>query len=319
MGSLSEFSLGEKIKPKGKIQTFGIVGCGAVGQQIALLAARSAIDVVFVDVSQDRIKEIYNDFDSLLNEIIKHWGLTPGEKKMVLSRIQGTTEFEGLSKCDLVIETISSRQRGTMLTIRQEIFKKIEEFVRKDTIISSNTATLMISELATVLKHPERAVGLHFIDPIEKTQIAELILGIKTSESALEKAARFVKMLDRKVINVQESPGNISTRMIIPLINEACEILMEGVASVQDIDETMREISGYHTGPFELADRIGLDKILKYMENLYAEFGEKKYKASPVIKRLVRANYLGKQTGKGFYNYKNRRPIGNTITCIVIR
>jgi 3-hydroxybutyryl-CoA dehydrogenase len=177
----------------------------------------------------------------------------------------------------------------------------------------------MISELATVLKHPERAVGIHFIYPIEKTQIVELIMGIKTSEAAFEKVTRFVKMLDRKGINVQESPGNISTRMIIPLINEACEILMEGVASVQDIDDTMSEISGYNTGPFELADRIGLDKILKYMENLYAEFGEKKYKASPVIKRLVRANYLGKQTNKGFYTYEKGKKVGNTITCSIIR
>lgn len=319
MGSLTEFSLGEKMKPKGKIQAMGIVGCGAVGQQIALLASRSGMDVVFVDVSTERIKEIYSDFELLLDDIIRHWGLTPSEKKLVLSRMQGTIDFGGLSKCDIVIETISSRQRGTMLPIRQEIFRKIEEVVRKDAVISSNTATLMISELATVLKHPERAVGLHFIDPIEKTQIVELVMGIKTSETAFEKVNRFVKMMDRKGIHVHESPGNISTRMIIPLINEACDILMEGVASVQDIDETMSEISGYNTGPFELADRIGLDKILKYMENLYAEFGEKKYKASPVIKRLVRANYLGKQTGKGFYTYEKGKKAGNTITCTIIR
>jgi len=319
MGSLTEFSLGEKMKPKGKIQALGIVGCGAVGQQIAMLASRSGIDVVFVDVSDERIQEIFSDIEKALDDIIRHWGLTPSEKKLVLSRMQGTTEFSGLNKCDIIIETISSRQRGTLLPIRQEIFKKIEAVVKKDAVISSNTATLMISELATVLKYPERAVGLHFIEPIEKTQIVELVMGIKTSEVAFEKVSRFVKMLDRKGIHVHESPGNISTRMIIPLINEACEILMEGVASVQDIDETMSEISGYNTGPFELADRIGLDKILKYMENLYAEFGEKKYKASPVIKRLVRANYLGKQTNKGFYTYEKGKKVGNTITCTIIR
>jgi 3-hydroxybutyryl-CoA dehydrogenase len=107
--------------------------------------------------------------------------------------------------------------------------------------------------------------------------------------------------------------------MIIPMINEACELLMEGVASIQDIDETMREAAGNNSGPFELADRIGLDKILKYMDNLYAEFGEKKYKASPIIKRLVRANYLGRHVGKGFYNYESGKPVGNTITCSILK
>jgi 3-hydroxybutyryl-CoA dehydrogenase len=218
-----------------------------------------------------------------------------------------------------VIETISSRQRGTMLTIRQEIFKKIEAVVKRDTVITSNTATLMISELASVLKYPDRAVGLHFINPIEKTQIVELIVGIRTSDEAFDKILRFVKMLDRKGIKLNESPGNISTRMIIPLINEACEILMEGVASIEDIDETMSEISGNHTGPFELADRIGLDKILKYMENLYVEYGERKYMASPVIKRLVRANFLGKQTEKGFYIYENGKKVGSTVSYTVIQ
>jgi len=126
-------------------------------------------------------------------------------------------------------------------------------------------------------------------------------------------------MINKKAILINESPGNISTRILIPLINEACEILMEGVASISDIDETMKETTGYIYGPFEIADKIGLDKILKYMDNLYQEYGDKKYKASPVIKRLVRANYLGLQTKKGFYNYEGDRPVGNTVSCAIIK
>ena len=127
-------------------------------------------------------------------------------------------------------------------------------------------------------------------------------------------------MINKNAILINESPGNISTRILVPLINEACEILMEGVASVSDIDETMKETTGYIYGPFEIADKIGLDKVLKYMDNLYMEYGDKKYKASPIIKRLVRANFLGLQTKKGFYNYKgNGKPIGNTISCAIIK
>ncbi len=318
MSQLSAFGLGEKLKSQGKIQNVGIVGCGSVGQEICLLVSRAGLDVVFVDVSEERIAEIFKSMEEKLDDMIRHWGLTGSEKRLVLSRIKGSTKIEELSHCEVVIETISSRRPGTMIEQRIELFHKIEEVVADDTIISSNLSTLMISNLASNLKKPERAIGLHFIEPIDKTHIVEVVKGVDSSDEAFDKLSRFCGMISRKVISIHESPGNISTRMIISMINEACEILMEGVASVQDIDETMREASGHFVGPFELADKIGLDKILKYMDNLYAEFGEKKYKASPVIKRLVRANYLGRHTGKGFYNYENGKPVGNTITCVVV-
>jgi 3-hydroxybutyryl-CoA dehydrogenase len=206
-----------------------------------------------------------------------------------------------------------------MIEMRKSVFQQIEKEVGQETLITSNLSTLMISDLAAVLKKPDRAIGIHFIEPIDKTQIVEVVRGQASSELAYETASRFCNMINKKVIHVNESPGNISTRMIIPMINEACELLMEGVASIQDIDETMREAAGNNSGPFELADRIGLDKILKYMDNLYAEYGEKKYKASPIIKRLVRANYLGRHVGKGFYDYQSGKPVGNTITCSIIK
>ncbi len=319
MSQLTEFGLGDKLKVKGKIHAVGVVGCGSVGQGITLLVARFGIDVVFVDTTEDRIKEIYGDLEAQLDNEINHWGMTSSEKRLVLSRIVGSTDFNNLKNCDIVIEAISSRKKGTMIELRQDIFSKIEAVVREDAIISSNISTLMISDLAKVLKNPGRAVGMHFIEPIDKTTIVEVVNGVKSTEIAHEKVMRFCQMIGRKGIYIHESPGNISTRMIIPVINEACEILMEGVASVYDIDLTMRETFGHNVGPFELADKIGLDKVLKFMENLYAEFGESKYKASPVIKRLVRANYLGRSVGRGFYNYENEKPVSNTITCAIIK
>jgi len=317
MNQLSEFGLGDMLQSKGSIHSVGIVGCGSVGQEITLLVAKAGIEVVFVDISDERVKEIMNDLGDLLDDEIAHWSLTSSEKRLVLSRIKGTVNFESLKDCDIVVEAISSRQRGTMLDIRQDLFRNIEAVVREDAIISSQVATLMISELSSQLKKPERAIGLHFIDPIGKTQIVEVSKGLKTTDETFQKVSRFCGMLKKKVISINESPGNISTRMIIPFINDACELLSEGVASIEDIDTTMKEASGHHIGPFELADRAGLDKVLKFMDNLYAEFGEQKYKASPIIKRLVRDGYLGRRTGKGFYTYKDGKAIGNTIEFVI--
>jgi len=319
MSHLREFSLGDKLKVKGKINTIGIVGCGAVGQSITLLVARHGIEVVFVDVSQQRVDEIFARMELQLDDEINHWGITPSEKRLVLSRIQGTTDFSGLKDCDIVIETISSRKKGTEVEPRKDIFRKIEEVVSDKTIISSNISTLMISDLADVLRIKGRAIGIHFIEPCDKTNIVEVVRGVESTQDAHEKVMRFCRMINKKGVTLYDSPGNISTRMLVPIINEACEILMEGVASISDIDLTMRETLGHNVGPFELADRIGLDKVMKYMENLYSEYGNSKYKASPVIKRLVRANYLGKYVGRGFYTYKDDKMISNNITCAVIK
>jgi 3-hydroxybutyryl-CoA dehydrogenase len=319
MNQLEKFSLGKQLKPKGSIQTIGIVGCGTVGQQVTLLVAQYGMDVVFLDVSEERIKEIFADLELKLDEIINHWGITSSEKRLILSRIKGTVDYSDFKNCEIVIETISSKQRGTMIDVRREIFKNIEAVVSEETIIASNLSTLMISDLATNLKHKGRAIGVHFLEPIGKTKIVEVMRAMETTDKTVEIMQRFFGMINKRAIVIHESPGNISTRILLPVLNEACEVLMEGVASVKDIDDTMKEIMGYNTGPFELADRIGLDKILKYMDNLYAEYGDKKYKASPIIKRLVRANYLGRRTGKGFYNYEGSKPVSNTITCAIIQ
>jgi len=320
MSELVQFSLGDRLIPKGNIQFIGIIGCGSVGQVVTRIVSQYGLDVTFLDISEERNKEIMVDIEAQLDDVIAHWGITPSEKKLIMSRIKGTTRYEDLKNCDLVIETISSRQKGTLLSLRQELFQKVETVVREDCIMSSDLSTLIISDLARVLKHPERAIGLHFIDPIDKTNIVEVVKGRDTSDEVYETVRRFVSLINKRAILINESPGNISTRMLIPLINEACEILMEGVASVSDIDDTMKETTGYIYGPFEIADKIGLDKILKYMDNLYMEYGDKKYKASPIIKRLVRANLLGRQTKKGFYTYKSSgKPIGNTITCTIIK
>lgn len=300
---LEDFSLGKQMKPKGSLQRIGIVGCGTMGQEIALVVSQAGLDVTFVDISESRIEEIFKRMNLMLDEIISKWGMTPNEKKLILSRIKGTVNYADLTDCNIIIETINTKKAGTSLEIRKDVFRNIEAVVKEDTVIVSNTATLMISDLASVLKYPDRALGMHFISPVRKVKIAEIVRNFNTSDAAYNCVVKFAKLIGKEVINVGESPGNITTRMIIPIINEACEILMEGVASVADIDMAMREAYGLQFGPFEMADRIGLDKVLKWMNNIYEEFGALKYKPSPLIKRMVRANLVGRRNGEGFYKY----------------
>ena len=313
---LEDFRLGKSMQPKGSIQKVGVVGCGAMGQEIAVLISQSGIDVAFIDVSDDRISEVMMRIEKQLDERISKWGLTASEKKLILSRIKGSTDYSSLSDCDIVFETVNSKKKGTSLELRQEIFKKIEAVVRPDTVIASNTATLMICKISSVLKNPGRAMGLHFYSPVSKVKIIESVRSVYTTDETFGIVNKLALLIGKKLIRVNESAGNISTRMLVPLINEACEILMEGVATVSDIDETMKETSGLQLGPFEMADKIGLDKVLKWMENLYIEFGEHKYKPSPVLKRMVRANLVGRRVGEGFYLYQGekRMPKQGSIT-----
>jgi 3-hydroxybutyryl-CoA dehydrogenase len=315
--SLGDYALRKKIKEsgQGQLKLVGVIGGGAMGREIIQIVSQRGINVVFVDLTKERVETILKDIDAALNEIINKWGLTQSEKRAILSRIKGTTDYNDISDCELVIESINIKQRGSSVEARQDVFRKIEAAVSPTTIIASNNSSLMLSDLASVLKHPERAVGLSFITPASTVKIVEVIRGLETSDKTYDFAIRFVKMLDKKPITLWESPGNISTRLIITLINEACELLMEGVASVQCIDETMKIGYGLQFGPFELADRVGLDKVLKVMNNLYQEFGSDKFKPSPIIKRLVRANFLGKKVLRGFYKYENGKIISQAITA----
>ena len=312
--SLEDFALNANApKKKGSIQKVAVIGCGSMGQEITRLVSQQGMEVIFLELSEERIKEVLIEINNELDEIINKWGLTDGEKRAILSRIKGTTNYKDISNVDLVIESINSKKPGTNAEIRKEVFMEVEKVVSKDTVITSNNSTLMISDLATVLEYPERAVGMHFISPAAYVKIVEVVRGLETNDQSYDFVLKFAKMIDKKPITLNESPGHISSRLIVTLINESCETLMEGVASVQCIDTTMKLGYGLLFGPFEMADRIGLDKLLKWMNNLYSEFGLQKYKPSPILKRLVRAGYLGRKTGKGFYKYEDGKIISQSI------
>ena len=290
----------------------GVVGCGKEGQSIARIASWHGIEVVFLELTVEKIDSAIANISKELDNRIENWGLTPSEKKAIMSRIKGTVDYKDLADCDFVVEAIRSDDKGARsIDARKEVFKKIEEIVREDTIIATNSTTIIITELASEMKKPERCISLHFFVTSPEARIIEVVKGLYTSEEVYNKVCTFVKLINRDVIPVEESAGLVSVRLYVTLLNEACQILMEGIASMSDIDKTMNVGLGMRFGPFRTADIIGLSKITKWMDNLYEEFGNSKYKPSPLIKRLVRAKHLGVVSGEGFYKYDEK---GNVIS-----
>jgi 3-hydroxybutyryl-CoA dehydrogenase len=314
--SLEKYALTTSIGKQGLIHKVGLIGCGDIGQQVARIVSQSGIDVTFVEVSENRVREALDDIAKQLDAIINRWGLTQGDKRVILSRIKGATTYEAIRDCDLIIELISS---DNPLNDRIDMFRELENYVADDTVITSSVSTLMITDIAAGMKHPERALALNFITSPSKVRIVEIVCGLQTNEKSHQTVERFAKMINKQAITVNESPGSVSTRLIVSLINQACTLLMEGVSTISDIDVIMKRGFGMQHGPFELADRIGLDKVLRYMEQLYSEFGLQQFKASPLIKRLVRAHHKGLRSGTGFYIYDEQgQPTGMNVSATSI-
>ncbi len=314
---IEDFGLSKKNRSKTLFSKIGIVGCGLVGQNMARVASHYGIEVVFIEVNEEKIKEAYQNIGKVLDQRIEHWGLTEGEKRAILSRIKGTLDYNELAGCDFVVEAIRAIDRGGKIKERKEIFRKIEEVVDEDCIIATNSTTIVITELASELAHKERCISLHFFVSSPEARIVEVVKGLYTSEDTYDKVCMFVKLINRKVVPVVESAGLVSVRIFTVLLNEACEILMEGISSIEDVDETMKIGYGMRMGPFEIADKIGLDKIVRWMDNIFNEFGDVKYKPNPIVKRLVRAKHLGLDCGEGFYKYDHlgNRIVGNEAKC----
>jgi 3-hydroxybutyryl-CoA dehydrogenase len=300
---LEDYGLGKDTKPKTLFSHVGIVGAGSVGQNIARMVSSKGLDVVLLDVSKEKIDQAYYELTKELDHMIERWGMTNSEKLGIMSRIKGTTDYSRFKGCDIVIEAVKSSTREHSHEMRMKILKNIEEHVGRDTIIATNSSTQVITELTADLIYKDRCVSFHFLTPEADARVVEIVKGLYTSQDAYENTIKFANLIGKKVIPVKESPGIISTRLFVPFINEACEIFMEGVGSLEDIDLTMKVGFGLPLGPFEMADKIGLDKILRWCENLYDEFGDLKYKSSPLLKKLVRANQWGRRTGRGFYEY----------------
>ncbi len=303
---IEEFGLSKKGRSNTLFSKIGIVGCGLVGQNLARVAAYYALEVIFIEVSQEKIDDAFTGINKMMDHRIEHWGLTESEKRAHLSRIQGTTDFQMLKDCDFVVEAIRAVDRGIKVKERKEIFRKIESVVDRNCIIATNSTTVIITELASDLEYKDRCISIHFFVSSPEARIMEVTKGLYTSDECYTKVCKFVKLINRAIVPVEESAGLVSIRIFVVALNEACELLMEGVSNLDDIDLTMRIGFGMRLGPFEVADKIGLDKVVRWMENIYGEFGDVRYKPSPIIKKLVRAKHLGVANGQGFYLYDEK-------------
>ncbi len=300
---IEEFGLSKKDVKRTLFSKIGIIGCGLVGQNIARVASFYGIEVVFIEVSEKKIKEAYKSIGKVLDHRIEHWGLTQGEKRAILARIKGSMDYKDLAGCDFVVEAIREIDRGIKINERKEIFKKIESIVDRDCIIATNSTTIIVTELSSELEYKDRCVSIHFFVSSPEARIMEVVKGLYTSDEAYGKVCKFVKLINRKIVPVEESAGLVSVRLFVVLLNEACEILMEGISNIQDVDLTLKVGYGMRLGIFEIADKMGLDKIVRWMENIYNEFGDVRYKPNQYLKRLVRAKQIGVSCGKGFYEY----------------
>ncbi|MDD2474893.1 MAG: 3-hydroxyacyl-CoA dehydrogenase family protein [Dysgonamonadaceae bacterium] len=310
---LEQYGLSLTAKPtkRSLFSKIGVVGCGKEGRNIVNLTATSGLDVVFMEESEERIEYVLNQLSNNLENKVENWGLTQAEKRGIMNRITPTLSYDDFKGCDFVIECSRFSETGRRSTqLRKSIFKKLEDVLEPDAIIGTNGSTVIISELAADLEHKERCVSLYFPVSHAGANVLEIVSGMYTSEEVYNRVVLFAKLINYIPHKIYESNGNVSLRVMTSMLNEACQILMEGVASLEDIDRTFTVIYAQRFGVFRLADIIGIERMVALMEAMFNDYGDKKYKPNPLLWKLYRTNQLGVRTGKGFYLYDGEKPIG---------
>lgn len=277
----------------------GVVGGGFMGRSLAQKVASSGIDVVVLEVSKDRADEARAQLAASLDEELAKWGITASEKKATLSRIRITVDPADIAGADLVIEAVPED-----LALKQAVMLRLDAQLPPDVVIVTSTSTLSVTEIAAASGRPDRVVGMHFMHPVTLSRIVEVVRGSATSDETFARAVALAKTLDKTVIEVFEYPGYVVTRAILPFLNEAMHIVMEGVASAEDVDLALRMGYEFKIGPLEYVDRVGLDTVLGWMEHLFHELGDFKYRPCPLLRKMVRAGYLGRKTGRGFFTWE---------------
>ncbi|HEU4965823.1 MAG TPA: 3-hydroxyacyl-CoA dehydrogenase NAD-binding domain-containing protein [Bacilli bacterium] len=281
-----------------KSKRVGLIGAGTMGCGLAEAMAAKGFDIALVGRTPEDLQRAEAHLERVLTRRLQKWSLTEAEKKAILSRIRLTVDWGELKACGLVIEAIWER-----LPDKIAVHRQIEQVVGAEVPIASNTSTLSITEIAAQLQHPERLLGLHFHYPPDRRELVELVRGEQTSDETVATGRAFIESLEMTAVHVFESPGYVTTRLMLPLINEAIALLTEGVATAEDIDTAMEVGYGFHSGPLTLADRFGLDSVLKTMEALFSETGDPRYRPTPLLRQKVRMGQLGVKTGEGIFRY----------------
>jgi len=279
-------------------ETFGVVGAGTMGNGIAQVAARAGFDVVMRDVAEELLARGLSAVGKSLQRDVDKERLTKDEKEKTVGRIRTTTQLADLRDAFIVVEAVTEQ-----FTVKSEVFKALDTIVQPDTVLASNTSSISITKLGAITQRPDKVIGMHFMNPVPVMKLVEIIRGAATSDETYQKVHALTEKLGKIPLECNDSPGFISNRVLMPMINEAIFALYEGVASRESIDGIMKLGMNHPMGPLTLADFIGLDVCLAIMNVLHDGFGDSKYRPCPLLKRYVDAGWLGRKSGRGFYEY----------------
>ncbi|MFV0293418.1 MAG: 3-hydroxybutyryl-CoA dehydrogenase [Paracoccus sp. (in: a-proteobacteria)] len=286
------------------IQSVGVVGAGQMGNGIAHVFALAGYDVLMSDISQDALNKALGTITKNLDRQVKGEKISEAENNEALGRIRTTLTLADLGQSDLIIEAATERE-----TVKQAIFEDLLPHLKPETILTSNTSSISITRLASRTDRPERFMGFHFMNPVPVMQLVELIRGIATDEATYQALVEVVEKLGKTSATAEDFPAFIVNRILIPMINEAVYTLYEGVGSVKSIDQSMKLGANWPMGPLELGDFIGLDTCLAIMNVLHDGLADTKYRPCPLLVKYVEAGWLGRKSGRGFYDYSGGTPV----------
>lgn len=280
------------------IQNVMVIGAGQMGSGITQVCAQAGLNVKLNDMKQEAYDKGLATITKNLARNVEKGRMTEEEKTAVLGRITSSLDLKDAHDVDIVIEAAVEN-----MAIKHSIFKTLDEVTPKHTILATNTSSLPITEIAAVTNRPEQVIGMHFMNPVPVMKLVEIIRGLATSDEVYKQVEEMTVQLSKTPVEVNDFPGFVANRILMPMINEAIFTLQEGVATKEAIDDIMKMGMNHPMGPLELADFIGLDTCLYIMEVLHEGFGDSKYRPSPLLRQYVKAGWLGKKTGRGFYNY----------------
>jgi 3-hydroxybutyryl-CoA dehydrogenase len=282
----------------GEIKTVGVLGAGTMGNGIAHVFARAGYTVILRDVEQRFLDRALETIGKNLDREIKKNKITDADKSATLARIQPSTDVKALAAADFVVEAVPEQ-----LDLKLKVLQDADAVLRPEAILASNTSSIAITTLAAKTSRPDRFIGMHFMNPVPVMVLVEVIRGLQTSDDTFSLTMSLAEKLEKKPVAVNDSPGFVSNRVLMPLINEAAFCVMEGVAKPEAVDAVMKLGMNHPMGPLELADFIGLDVCVDILDVLYRGMGDPKYRACPHLRKLVAAGWLGRKSGRGFYTY----------------